>query len=223
MVATHIEAGCVEHRADGGHERLRPATEDGALHEIWRQKRDLGLVDHAFQARPQVGATAFLDNEAERQVRHETGEIFQFVTEDDIAGCARTIDEGNVALRRAVTHVAHHRHHRRDAGACRNEEIFVAGMLDVGKVAERPQRPDFHAGLQIVEHPARADAVGLRFDRDRQRIGSRRAGGQGVGAVERLRTHGQFQRDELARQITEPVLVLGAEQKRHDVRCLGRH
>ncbi|QTK79438.1 hypothetical protein AT6N2_C1741 [Agrobacterium tumefaciens] len=220
---THIEAGGVEHRADGGHERFRPATEDGPVHEIGRQKRDLGLVDHAFQAGPEVGAAAFFDNKAERQVRHEAGEIFQLMPEDDIAGGTRTVDEGDVALWGAVAHIAHHRHHRRDAGTGRDEEIFVAGVLNVGEVAKRSERPDFHAGLQIVEHPARANAGGLRLDRDRKRIGPRRAGRQGIGAVERLRTHGQFQCDELARQITEPVLILGAEQKRHNVGCFRRH
>ncbi len=44
-------------------------------------------------------------------------------------------------------------------------------MAGIGKVAERAESLQRHARLQVVEHPAGADAFGLSLDRDRDRIG----------------------------------------------------
>lgn len=142
------------------HERLGPAAEDGSFQEIRCEHRQLRRVYAPAQTMPAMPRLMPLHEEAEIEPRHLTGENFELRSEEEIVRAPGAGNEGDIRFRRAVGHPARHRHHRRDARPRRYEEIFFTGMTDEAEIAERPERLEHHARLQIVEHPAGADASG---------------------------------------------------------------
>jgi hypothetical protein len=73
-----------------------------------------------------------------------------------------------------------HRHHRRDAGARRNEYDVLVGISEREIPVEVIERHGI-AGLALV-HIGRRGAVVVVFDGERDRIGSGEVGGSGGGA-----------------------------------------
>ena len=138
VVVRHVEAGRLQHAAHRAHERVRAAAEHLAVAEIRRQQRQAHRIDAAHMAEPAFAARPLLDHEAERQAGHAAAQQLQLLAEDDLLGPARAVDEGNVGPRRAIVQPAQHRHHRRDAGAGRHEQVFRRRVV----VHARNRRPD---------------------------------------------------------------------------------
>ncbi|CUW42768.1 hypothetical protein B3286c1_0061 [Brucella vulpis] len=116
MIIGHVEACLFQQAPYAIHEGFRPATENFALQEIRRQQFQPCTVDTSVQARPYVAGRGLLDDEGKPHRFHAARKQFQFLAEDDVVRCARTIDEANVSGGRAIEKPACHRHHGRDAG-----------------------------------------------------------------------------------------------------------
>ena len=137
------------------------------------------------------------------------------------AGRRAQLIEHDVGAEAAVVEIVGHRQRRRDAGARRDEQVLAVAAHRDREDPRWTPRPDLHADLEVVEHPARADAVraGLDGQPEGQRPRGRRR--DRVGPPDRAARDGQLEGDELAGPEAEPAAVRRDEADRRDVGRLG--
>ena len=204
MVAVHVEAQRVQTVAHDLHERLRPTAIDIAFQIVRSNQTDHQLVETALITRPDRPRVFFFDKKRQAQTIHSAGHMLQTFTENQVGRLLRTGDDTCIGFVAQVVQVSRHGHHRCNARPRPDEQVFALGVFRQGKDTRRAIGLDLHARTQVVQHPTRADAVGLGLNRDADVQWPRRAGRQRIGPRQRATRHRQFKRDELPRLVIEP-------------------
>ncbi len=172
IIRLHVVTSVAQHIADTFHEGGGTAAKYLAFLEVGQHQRQHLNVETTGITAPAMMGGGVTAGEGKFQPRVLGSQKRQFLTENDVRRGACGMDETQIRRFGQIAGGACHRHHRRDAAACRNEQkLFLAGGVG-GEFTKRAGNIHFLARHHIIMQPVRTGAARDAFDRDFDPVGA---------------------------------------------------